>query len=38
MDRYIEFGAAGQASKIKGVPLSEIAARYKSGALAQMVN
>ena len=38
MDRYAQFGAAGQASKIKSIPLSEIAARYKSGALAQMVN
>jgi fructose-bisphosphate aldolase class II len=37
MDRYRQFGAAGQASKIKPVSLSEIAARYKSGALAPMV-
>jgi fructose-bisphosphate aldolase, class II len=38
MDRYQQFGSAGQASKIKAVPLSEIATRYKTGALAQMVN
>jgi fructose-bisphosphate aldolase class II len=31
--RYEEFGAAGQASKIKPVPLSEMAKRYASGAL-----
>ncbi|NBW01571.1 MAG: fructose-bisphosphate aldolase class II [Betaproteobacteria bacterium] len=37
MERYQQFGAAGQASKIKPVPLSEIAQRYKSGALAQTV-
>ncbi|WVN42368.1 class II fructose-bisphosphate aldolase [beta proteobacterium MWH-UniP1] len=37
MDRYRQFNTAGQASKIKPVPLSEIANRYKSGALAQMV-
>ncbi len=38
MDRYQQFGAAGQASKIKAIPLDEIARRYQSGALAQMVN
>ena len=38
MDRYQQFGAAGQASKIKAVALDEIARRYQSGALAQMVN
>ncbi len=37
MERYQQFGAAGQASKIKPVPLSEIAQRYKSGALTQTV-
>lgn len=31
--RYVEFGAAGQASKIKPVPLAEMAARYRSGRL-----
>lgn len=31
--RYEEFGAAGQASKIRCVPLSEMARRYRSGAL-----
>ncbi len=38
MDRYQQFGAAGQASKIKAVALDEIARLYQSGALAQMVN
>lgn len=37
MERYQQFGAAGQASKIKPLPLSEIAQRYKSGALTQTV-
>jgi fructose-bisphosphate aldolase, class II len=31
--RYIEFGTAGQASKIKPLPLSEMAARYRAGKL-----
>jgi len=31
--RYEEFGTAGQASKIKPIPLSEMAKRYASGAL-----
>jgi fructose-bisphosphate aldolase class II len=31
--RYEQFGAAGQASKIKVVPLAEMAKRYKEGAL-----
>lgn len=31
--RYTEFGAEGQASKIKAIPLSEMAQRYKSGSL-----
>jgi fructose-bisphosphate aldolase, class II len=37
MDRYQQFGAAGQAGKIKAIPLPEIANRYRTGALAQMV-
>jgi fructose-bisphosphate aldolase class II len=37
MERYQQFGAAGQASKIKPLPLSEIAQRYQSGALTQTV-
>lgn len=37
MERYQQFGAAGQANKIKPLPLSEIAQRYKSGALTQTV-
>jgi fructose-bisphosphate aldolase class II len=35
--RYEQFGCAGQASKIKAVPLNEIAAKYSSGALKQVV-
>jgi len=32
-ERYEQFGAAGMASKIKVLPLSEMAKRYKSGSL-----
>lgn len=32
-DRYQQFGAAGQASKIKVVPLTEMAQRYRAGKL-----
>jgi fructose-bisphosphate aldolase class II len=35
--RYLEFGCAGQAEKIKPVSMGEVAARYASGALAQTV-
>jgi fructose-bisphosphate aldolase, class II len=35
--RYVEFGCEGQAAKIKPVPLSEVAQRYASGQLAQLV-
>ncbi len=35
--RYQEFGTAGNASKIKPVPLTDIAARYAAGELAQQV-
>ncbi|MBI3147238.1 MAG: fructose-bisphosphate aldolase class II [Betaproteobacteria bacterium] len=35
--RYQAFGCAGQASKIKPLPLEKIAARYQSGELAQLV-
>lgn len=35
--RYLEFGCEGQAGKIKAVPLAEMAQRYASGALAQVV-
>ncbi len=38
MARYQQFGAAGQASKIKPVSLAEIAKRYQSGTLSQVVN
>jgi fructose-bisphosphate aldolase class II len=31
--RFEEFGTAGHASRIKVVPLSEMARRYRSGAL-----
>lgn len=36
--RYLEFGCEGQASKIKGHSLSDMAARYAQGALAQVVH
>src|SRR6188768_3676344 len=36
--RYEQFGCAGMASKIKPEPLDRIAAKYKSGALEQIVN
>jgi fructose-bisphosphate aldolase class II len=35
--RFEEFGTAGHASKIRPVPLSEMAKRYASGALAPEV-
>jgi fructose-bisphosphate aldolase class II len=35
--RYLEFGCEGQAAKIKPVTLPEVARRYASGELAQMV-
>ncbi|NGM87161.1 fructose-bisphosphate aldolase class II [Parapusillimonas sp. SGNA-6] len=35
--RYEQFGTAGHASKIKPVPLSEMAQRYAAGELAQVV-
>ena len=34
--RYLEFGCEGQASKIKGYSLKDIAAQYASGALTQV--
>ena len=37
-ERYEQFGAAGQASKIKVLPLSEMAKRYKSGSLNPTIN
>jgi fructose-bisphosphate aldolase class II len=33
IDRFERFNCAGQASKIKAIPLSEMAARYASGSL-----
>lgn len=36
--RYLEFGCEGQGAKVKGYPLSEMAAKYASGALQQVVN
>ncbi len=35
--RYLEFGCEGQAGKIKGDSLQVVAAKYASGALAQVV-
>ncbi|MBL8380487.1 MAG: fructose-bisphosphate aldolase class II [Burkholderiales bacterium] len=37
-ERYQQFGCAGQASKIKPVPLSDMAQRYATGKLTQVVN
>ncbi len=37
VERYQQFGSAGMASKIKALPLSAVAAKYKSGELAQVV-
>lgn len=36
--RYEQFGAAGMAAKIKAEPVAAIATKYRSGALAQVVN
>jgi fructose-bisphosphate aldolase, class II len=36
--RYEQFGCTGQASRIKATPLSEVASRYSSGKLKQVVN
>jgi fructose-bisphosphate aldolase class II len=36
--RFEQFGSAGNASKIKVLPLSEMAKRYKDGSLAPKVN
>jgi fructose-bisphosphate aldolase class II len=35
--RYLAFGCEGQAGKIKSIPLEQMAERYKSGQLAQLV-
>jgi fructose-bisphosphate aldolase class II len=35
--RFIAFGCAGQAAKIKPMPLDKMAERYKNGDLAQIV-
>ena len=32
-ERFEQFGTAGNASKIKVIPLAEMAKRYRSGAL-----
>ena len=32
-ERFEQFGTAGHASKIKVIPLAEMAKRYRSGAL-----
>ena len=37
-DRYEQFGSAGQASKIKPLPLDKVAEKYKKGELKQIVN
>jgi len=38
IDRFERFGTAGNGSKIKPIPLSEMAVRYKSGALDPKIN
>jgi fructose-bisphosphate aldolase class II len=35
--RYEQFGCAGMGSKVKPLPLDRIAAKYRDGALAQVV-
>ncbi|HLU19656.1 MAG TPA: class II fructose-bisphosphate aldolase [Pusillimonas sp.] len=37
LERYQQFGTAGNASKIKPIPLDEMARRYAAGELAQVV-
>lgn len=37
IQRYEEFGTAGNADKIKAIPLTEIAGQYASGKLSQVV-
>ncbi|MBF0560693.1 MAG: fructose-bisphosphate aldolase class II [Alphaproteobacteria bacterium] len=37
-DRYQQFGAAGRASKIKAIALSDMAKRYKDGTLDPKIN
>ena len=37
MQRYQQFGAAGQGSKIKAMPLEAVARKYQTGELAQVV-
>ena len=36
-ERYLQFGCEGQAGKIKPVPLTAMAQKYKRGELAQTV-
>ena len=38
LQRYEQFGCAGQGSKIQALPLSVMTERYKKGELAQVVN
>ena len=38
VERYQQFGCAGMASRIKPIPLSVIATKYKAGELRQIVN
>jgi fructose-bisphosphate aldolase class II len=38
VERYQQFGSAGMAGKIKPIPLSVIATKYKAGELRQIVN
>jgi fructose-bisphosphate aldolase class II len=36
-ERYVQFGCAGMAGRIRAEPLEEIATRYRTGELAQVV-
>jgi fructose-bisphosphate aldolase, class II len=36
--RYVEFGCSGQGSRIKPMPLAQVAVRYANGELSQLVN
>jgi len=37
-ERYEQFGAAGQASKIRALPLPDMAKRYRDGSLDPRIN
>jgi len=37
VERYRQFGCAGQGSRVKALPLTVMVDRYRSGALAQQI-